>query len=449
MTRGALVTLRRRLLGLLLVALLAGGVLLSIAVYNKSFSTFVRVTLEADTIGNQLTEHSDVKVRGLIVGSVADIVATESGARLTLNLDPEQTPLVPSNVSARFLPKTLFGERYVSLEIPADPSPQSLRDGDVIPQDRTSSAIELETALADLLPVLQAVQPQKLSSTLTAIATALEGRGEPLGETLSELGAYLADLNPHLPQLQENLRQLAEFSDNLSDVTPDLVRTLDNLTTTSRTIVDQQQNLQLLYGTLTTASTDLQSFLSANSANIISLGATARPTAELLAKYAPQYPCFIGQMAELLPRIDEAFGKGTDRPGLHATIEITTNRGPYLPGQDEPEYDDKRGPRCYAVEEYAEPVPQYPPDGPVRDGSTPPPATRTQNDGLNSAANAANAGGYNGNGASGGNPANTPGEYALLSQLIGPQVGLSPSDVPGWGALLVGPLYRGAEVTVR
>ncbi|MEU3273696.1 MCE family protein [Saccharomonospora sp. NPDC006951] len=445
----AMVTVRRRLLGLLLVAVLVGGVLLSIALYNKSFSSFVMVRLQAGAIGNQLTPHSDVKVRGLIVGSVESIAPTASGAELTLRIDPEQAHLVPSNVSARFLPKTLFGERFVSLEIPGAPSPQSLRDGDVIPQDRTSDAVELEQALESLMPVLQAVQPQKLSSTLSAISTALEGRGKPLGETLSELGEYVGELNPHLPELQENLRELAEFSDNLSDAAPDLVRTLDNLTVTSKTIVEERQNLRTLYGNLTTASVDLESFLTANADNLISLGSTARPTAELLAKYSPEYPCFIGQMADLLPRIDKAFGKGTSKPGLHATIEITTNRGPYEPGKDEPKYEDKRGPRCYAMKDLPDPFPQHPPEGPLRDGSTSPPPARSQNDGLSPANNAANAGGYNGNGTTAGNPANTPAEHAILSQLVAPQVGMESADVPGWGALLIGPLYRGAEVTVR
>lgn len=444
----ALVTLRRRLLGLLLIAVLVGGIALSIALYNKSFSKFVTVKLEADSIGNQLAVNSDVKVRGLIVGSVADIAPTETGTVLTLHLDPRQAHLVPTNVTARFLPKTLFGERFVALQLPQEPSPQALRDGDVIPQDRTSSAAELEQALESLMPVLQAVQPQKLSSTLTAISTALEGRGEELGETLAQLGDYFGELNPHLPRLRENLRQLARFSDNLSDTAPDLVAVLDNFAATSRTIVDQRQNLSTLYTSLSTASIDLESFLEANAANLISLGETARPTAELLAKYAPEYPCFLGQMSDLVPRIDEAFGKGTNKPGLHATLEITTNRGPYKPGQDEPEFNDKRGPRCYDMKEYPEPFPQHPPDGPLRDGSTTPPAARTQNEGLNPASNNANAGGYGGTTASS-NPANSAAEHALLSHLIGPAVGLSPSDVPGWGALLVGPLYRGAEVTVR
>ncbi|EHR59395.1 MCE family protein [Saccharomonospora cyanea] len=436
-------TIRRRLLGLLLVGILVGGIALSVAVYNRAFSDHVTVRLQAGAIGNQLARDSDVKVRGLIVGRVGEIEVTPTGgAELVLHLDPEHAELVPANVSARFLPKTLFGERYVDLTIPEQPARSSLADGDVITQDRTEDAVRLEQALDNLLPVLKAVQPEKLSSTLSAISTALEGRGEQLGETLSELGDYLRELNPHVPRLQENLRELAEFSGNLSDVAPDLLATLDNLSTTSRTIVDQSFGLDTLYRTVTTASSDLDAFLDANGPNIISLGETARPTAELLAKYAPSYPCFLGQMAELVPRIDESFGKGTNKPGLHATLEITVDRGPYRAGQDEPEYGDKRGPRCYAMEEYPDPFPQHPPDGPLRDGSVPPPAARSTATGLNDSA-------AGGGAAPAGNPANTAGEHALVAQLAGPRVGLGPSEVPAWGSLLVAPLYRGAEVTVE
>ena len=38
-------TIRRRLLGLLLVFLLVGGIALSIALYDKAFSSFVTVKL--------------------------------------------------------------------------------------------------------------------------------------------------------------------------------------------------------------------------------------------------------------------------------------------------------------------------------------------------------------------------------------------------------------------
>ncbi|GAB3580536.1 MCE family protein [Amycolatopsis endophytica] len=441
--------MRRRLLGLLMIVVLAAGVTLSIAMYNKAFTKTVDVKLQAGEVGNQLLVQSDVKVRGLIVGSVKSIEADAEGATLTLALDPESAKMIPANVSARFLPKTLFGERYVSLEIPRQPADATLTAGDVIPEDRTQNAIQLSEALDNLLPVLQAVQPEKLSSTLTAISTALQGRGETLGQTLSELGTYFGDLNPHLPQLQENLRELAKFSGNLDEAAPDLVQTLDNLSTTTKTVFDEQQNLQALYGNVTAASQTLESFVRANASNLISFAANSRPTAELLAKYAPEYPCLFGSMAELVPFVDEALGKGTDQPGLHATIEIVTSRGPYEPGRDEPRFDDKRGPRCYNVKDFPQPFPQYPPEGPIQDGAQPTPGSRSASDGLQPANTIADAGGYNGGGAAGGNPANSAAEFGVLSELVGPQVGIDPADMPGWSGLLVGPLYRGAEVTVK
>ena len=52
------------------------------------------------------------------------------------------------------------------------------------------------------------------------------------------------------------------------------------------------------------------------------------------------------------------------------TAEIATNRGKYVPGE-EPRYLDNRGPRCYPTLPLG---PQYPPDGPFRDGAQATPA---------------------------------------------------------------------------
>ena len=53
--------------------------------------------------------------------------------------------------------------------------------------------------LSDLYPLLRTVQPAELNMTLNALATALEGRGERLGENLETLDAYLKRINPQIP----------------------------------------------------------------------------------------------------------------------------------------------------------------------------------------------------------------------------------------------------------
>ena len=60
--------------------------------------------------------------------------------------------------------------------------------------------------LNDLYPLLRTVQPAELNKTLNALATALEGRGEQLGENLETLDGYLKRLNPQIPALVEDLR---------------------------------------------------------------------------------------------------------------------------------------------------------------------------------------------------------------------------------------------------
>jgi hypothetical protein len=45
--------------------------------------------------------------------------------------------------------------------------------------------------------------------------------------------------------------------------------------------------------------------------------------------------------------------------------------------------------------------------------------------------------------------ANTPAEQEFLAQLIAPGMGVEPAQVPGWSSLLLGPMFRGAEVTVK
>ncbi|WP_026424098.1 MCE family protein [Actinokineospora inagensis] len=445
-------TIRRRLNGLLFIVVIAGLVALSIALYNKAFTPVDNVTLTTDNVGNQLAVHSDVKVRGLVVGEVRGITPTGAGAELDLALEPDKIGMIPSNVSARFLPKTLFGERYVALQIPDDASAKPLAAGDRIHQDTSVQAVELEQALQSLLPVLQAVQPQKLSSTLTAISTALQGRGKDLGKTLSDLGDLVGDLNPHLPQLQKDLRTLATVSDTYADAAPDLVQALTDLTATSKTIADQRSNLDALYATATTASRDLESFLRVNRGNLIQLADTSRPTLETLARYAPEYPCLLQLMSEDVDALDKAFGKGTNKPGLHATIEVTVNRGPYKPGKDEPRYEENRGPRCYDFTKFPSPFPQSPPDGPLRDGASNPAPARSVQDGLLPPANPANPGQTSTNAATDGADlgiANSPQERAFLAELIAPDLGVQPEQVPGWSSLLLGPAFRGAEVSFK
>src|SRR6476661_9734679 len=64
---------RRRGIGVLYLVVIAALLWLSVAIYQKKFTDVVLVTLKTDHTGNALQAASDVKERGIIVGSVRDV----------------------------------------------------------------------------------------------------------------------------------------------------------------------------------------------------------------------------------------------------------------------------------------------------------------------------------------------------------------------------------------
>ncbi|UWE08794.1 MCE family protein [Actinacidiphila bryophytorum] len=399
-------TAGRRTAGLVFLLVPALLAWLAVAVYDKDFQDEATVTVLTGSVGNEMHPGADVKVRGVVVGRVSAIHADGQGARLTLAIDPGQLHRIPAGVTAQMLPTTLFGARFVALVPPADAAADgpTLTARSTIAQDRSSDAVELQQVLDNVMPLLTAVQPQKLAATLNTVATALDGRGTQLGTTLVQLDRYLSKLNPELPALNDDIKQLVTVSHIYNAAAPDIVQALTDFTRTSGTIAEEQANLSTLYGTATGTAQDVTTYLRQNSPNIIRLAAASRGTLGLLAKYAPAFPCTLRTLADFVPAMDKALGKGTGQPGLHVDLTTVPSRGSYTPGKDTPGYGKSGGPQCY-------PVPY------TGKGTTP--------------------------------LANSPQENELIDELLAPGAHTSPGDLPDWSSLLTGPVFRGAEVTVK
>src|SRR5918993_760538 len=127
------------------VALLVG---LSIAIYNKAFSDPTMVTIKAEDAGLQLAKFGDVRRHGALVGHVREIGNDGKQAVIKVALSPKAAENIPENVSIEILPTTLFGQKFIAIEDPEDPSEQALSDGDVIPATRVSTNVELQKILA-------------------------------------------------------------------------------------------------------------------------------------------------------------------------------------------------------------------------------------------------------------------------------------------------------------
>lgn len=381
--------LGQRVLGLGFIALMLTILALTVALYNQSFTERVPVTLRLPAVPDQFEVDSDVKVSGMIVGKVTEIRHTDDGVDVELGLDPAHVEQIPANVTVQLLPKTLFGERYVAMQLPGEPA-RPISAGAVIGPDRSRSAIEVQRVLDGLDPLLRTVPPEKLSSTLNAISTAVTGNGKDFGDTMVVFQRYLKDINRSLPDIQADISGLADAADLYAAAAPDLLDAATDFTVTSKTIADQRARLAALYPIVTTVTNDLRRFLELNENNLVGLARSINPTLSLVSKYSPSFPCTMRNFAVMDERLSRTFGGGREfGDGLYLELEVGGSRGKYLPNQDEPEYLDDRGPYCIPGPPPGINASQYEggehprfslPGGPIKDGSVHPLPPRYQDE---------------------------------------------------------------------
>ncbi len=452
------------------IAVLAG---ISIATFKQVWKDTTPVTMRISRAGLQLLKGSDVKLRGIIVGDVESISSNGDGATIKLRLKPSMTKDIPENVRARMIPKTIFGEKYVDLVIPPNPSPQHIQAGDVIPQDRSTPALEIDQALNDLLPLLRTVRPQDLNSTLSAMASALSGRGETLGQTTVKLEQYFKQINPHLPQIQHDFQALAQVATTYDDAAPALLALLRNVTVTGKTITDKAHAIPALLSDLTGTALTTENFLQRNANNIVQVNAVNKNLIALLAEYSPEYNCLFRGTANLLPRI-----KGTKATKHTAGVRVEFH-GPkpaYLYPIDAVELHDYRGPNCYGLPNPPKQLPYVQfkdgteddprfnwkdgkiaaqPISGIPDALGAPAGSTDQLSGalgqLGDAVNPVTSQLLSPSSATAASPsmgaAGTPTEVASLNQILGPVLGRPADKVPAVATLLWGPLARGSEVS--
>lgn len=325
----------RRALGVMLLFVLAFLVWLTWAFFNKTFVNYDNVTLTGVKAGLSLPENADVKLRGMIVGEVRDVKVVDDEVRLTLGMNPDLIDEVPADVTAQIVPKTLFGEKYVSLIPPERRSGESLRAGDTL--RGAEVPIEFEKVLNDIYPLLTAVEPENLATTLSAVATALDGRGEDFGNSLVTLNSYLEKFNPESEMAVSDIVKLGEVSDSYADDLPTFARLLRNSVKTSNTIVAKRTALAAFFDESTRLSNTLTTFLKASGDNMVAVAEQSVTPLGVAEKYSSTFPCFFKAYDVLTEeRLNSVFRDLT----LHIDLEtIAKQPSPYSTGKDsEAEY---------------------------------------------------------------------------------------------------------------
>ncbi|MGO9156553.1 MCE family protein [Mycobacterium sp.] len=299
--------------GVLIVAALV--LFLVYGQFRGNFTPKSKLTMYASRAGLVMDPGSKVTYNGVQIGLVRNITETrrdgKPAAKFTLDVYPKYLSLIPANVDAQIKATTVFGGKYVSLTTPKDANGNSIAKGHLTPStpiDATAVTTEINTLFQTITSIAEKVDPVKLNLTLSAAAQALAGLGDKFGQSIVNANAILDNVNPQMPQARHDIQQLAALGDTYANASPDLFDFLNNAVITSRTINQQQKDLdQALLSAAGFGNTGADIFqrggpyLARGAADLV-------PSAQVLDTYSPELFCTLRNYHDIEPKAAEFLG---------------------------------------------------------------------------------------------------------------------------------------------
>ncbi len=172
-----------------------------------------------------LNVNSRVRVADVYVGRVRSIELKNWVATLTLDLQPDVR--LPENSLASVGLTTLLGSQHVQLDLPPDPSPQPLKNGDTIPLKNSSAFPTVERVLASIATILRGGGIPNLEVIQTELNNLLTGRADQIREFLNRLDTFTDGLN----QQRNDITRAIDSTNRLLTIVANRNNTLDRVLT--------------------------------------------------------------------------------------------------------------------------------------------------------------------------------------------------------------------------
>ncbi len=262
--------------------------------FNGTLRKSVPLTLVSDRAGLVMENGAKVKLRGVQVGEVASIGAESAAgtdsSKLNLRMDPGPFQNLPSNVEAEIKSSTAFGAKYVDLIVPPEgASSESLKPGAVLHSRNVT--VEVNTVFENLQSVVHSVDPAKLNAVLSAVAESVRGKGDRIGQAITDANNVLLAVNPRMPTVQQDWQLFGKTAEAYSDAAQNILSILDSFSTTSTTITTHAKSLDELLLSAVGFSQSGINTIGGNQPNLVRAMNILDPTTALFMRYSPTYRC--------------------------------------------------------------------------------------------------------------------------------------------------------------
>jgi ABC-type transporter Mla subunit MlaD len=157
------------------------------------------------------------------------------------------------------------------------------------------------------------------------------------------LDSFLAKLEPSLPALNHDLAVLPAVSNAYADAAPDLLRTVVNTNRISKTLVDEQHNLDALLISAIGLADIGNDVLSTNRRPLTNVMHLLVPTTDLTNEYHEALTCALGGLIRV------AHNPPLSEPSINITASLTWGAERYRYPANLPKVAATGGPRCLGL----------------------------------------------------------------------------------------------------
>ncbi|CAJ1510760.1 MCE family protein [[Mycobacterium] burgundiense] len=212
----------------------------------------------------------DARVLGVKVGKIAAVDPAGAHVKMTVDIDADVP--IPADARAVIVAQSLVSSRYVQLAPAYETSGPTMRNGAVIPVERTAVPVEWDEVKTQLMRLATELAPSaqgpdsSLSRFIDSAADAMQGNGEKLHRTLEELsgvGRILADGGGNIVEV---IRNLQTFVSTLRDSNVQIVEFQNRFATLTSVLSDSRSALDGALTDLSNAVGDVQRFVAGTGA---------------------------------------------------------------------------------------------------------------------------------------------------------------------------------------
>ncbi|MET9350234.1 MlaD family protein [Streptomyces termitum] len=229
--RGLTGTVVKSLVFVLVTALATAVLGLSIANTGVGSETLSYKALFTDVTG--LVKGDSVRIAGVKVGEVTDVrVVQRRTAQVTFTVREDRALPRSATASVKYL--NMVGQRYVSLGRGSGELSGTLQDGDTIPLDRTTPALDLTLLFNGFKPLFEGLSPADVNDLADSLVQVLQGESGTVDSLMRHIGSLtrtVAAKDQVIGQVVTNLNTVLTTINNREAAFEDLVVTLQKLVT--------------------------------------------------------------------------------------------------------------------------------------------------------------------------------------------------------------------------